>query len=126
MPAWSRIVLAVTLGVVIPLASTARAEGIDTEHLFGFMIGSDVGNVGEREFQSQSTGRFGKGGRYRNGEQEFEVEFVPAANVRIEIGSSFAVHDIRNVAGLDDRRQMSWRRMTATDPGLRSIAGQAR
>jgi hypothetical protein len=37
-----------------------HAEGIDTGHLFGFMIGSDVGSVGEREFQGQTTGRFSK------------------------------------------------------------------
>ena len=44
----------------------AMPKGIDTEHLFGFMIGTDVGNVGEREFQSETTGRFGKnGGNYR-------------------------------------------------------------
>ena len=41
------------------------AEGIDTEHIFGFMIGADVGEVGELEFQSQTTGRFAKSaGRY--------------------------------------------------------------
>ena len=56
----------------------ARAEGIDTEHMFGFMIGSDVGKLGEREFQSQTTGRFSKNrGSYRAIDQEFELEFVP-------------------------------------------------
>jgi hypothetical protein len=49
---------AVCLCALLPGA--VQAEGIDTEHLFGFMIGTDVGNVGEREFQSQSTGRFAK------------------------------------------------------------------
>jgi hypothetical protein len=42
------------------LPTCLHAEGIDTEHLFGFMIGSDVGSAGEREFQSQTTGRFPK------------------------------------------------------------------
>jgi hypothetical protein len=91
------------------LSGTARGEGIDTEHLFGFMIGSDVGEKGEREFQSQTTGRFGKdGGRYRAGDQEFELEFVPADNFRVEVGSAFAGHDINGVVGLDDRRQLTW------------------
>ena len=45
------------------------------------MIGSDVGNVGEREFQSQTTRRFSRsGGRYRAIGQELELEFVPARN----------------------------------------------
>lgn len=91
------------------LPACAHAEGIDTEHLFGFMIGTDVGTAGEREFQSQSTGRFGKdGGKYRAVGQEFELEFVPVSNLRIEVGSGFAAHDIRGFPDLDDRRQLAW------------------
>ena len=85
------------------------AEGIDTEHLFGFMIGTDIGTVGEREFQTQTTGRFAKnGGNYRAIGQELELEFVPVKNFRVELGTSFASHYIRGVPGLEDRRQMSW------------------
>jgi hypothetical protein len=91
------------------LPNCVHAEGIDTEHLFGFMIGTDVGNPGEREFQSQTTGRFSKsGGRYRAVGQEFELEFVPAKDFRIEIGSAFAAHDINGVPDFEDRRQLAW------------------
>ena len=91
------------------LSTCVHAEEIDTEHLFGFMIGSDVGNVGEREFQSQTTGRFSRsGGRYRAIGQELELEFVPARNFRIEMGSTFTSHDINGIADLEDRRQLSW------------------
>jgi len=86
-----------------------HAEGIDTEHLFGFMIGTDVGSVGEREFQSQTTGRFSKsGGNYRAINQELELEVVPAKNFRIELGGGFASHDINGLAGFEDRRQLAW------------------
>ncbi|WP_029582688.1 hypothetical protein [Bradyrhizobium sp. URHD0069] len=86
-----------------------HAEGIGTEHLFGFMIGTDVGSVGEREFQSQTTGQFSKGGgKYRAINQEFELEFVPAKNFRIEVGSAFASHDINGIPGVEDRRQLAW------------------
>ena len=85
------------------------AEGIDTEHLFGFMIGTDVGTVGEREFQSQTTGRFSRsGGSYRAINQELELEFVPVDNFRIEIGSAFAAHDINGIADFEDRSQLAW------------------
>jgi hypothetical protein len=85
------------------------AEGIDTEHLFGFMIGADVGTVGEHEFQSQTTGRFSRsGGSYRAINQELELEFVPVDNFRIEIGSAFAAHDINGLAGFEDRSQLAW------------------
>jgi hypothetical protein len=88
------------------LPTGGRAEGIDTEHLFAFMIGSDVGTVGEREFQSQTTGLFSKArGNYRAVGQEFELEFVPARNFRIEVGGTFATHDIFGVPGFADRNQ---------------------
>src|SRR3979411_115618 len=91
------------------LPNCVHAEGIDTEHLFGFVIGTDVGSPGEREFQSQTTGRFSKsGGNYRAINQELELEFVPAKNFRVEVGSAFASHDINGVAGFEDRRQLAW------------------
>ena len=91
------------------LPGNVRAEGIDTEHLFGFMIGTDIGNVGEREFQSQATGRFARnGGSYRAIGQEFELEFVPVENVRVELGTTFSSHHISGVPGLEDRRRWSW------------------
>ena len=92
---------------LLPLA--AHAEGFDTEHIFGFMIGSDVGEAGEREFQSQTTGRFSKdGGRYRAGNQQLELEFVPKENFRIEMSTAFAAHDIAGVPGFEDRRSLAW------------------
>jgi hypothetical protein len=91
------------------IPACGHAEDIDTEHLFGFTIGTDVGSVGERELQSQTTGRFSKAaGKYRAINQELELEFVPADNFRIEVGSSFAAYDINGVPGLEDRRQLNW------------------
>ena len=109
MPIRARTFRAAILCLSGLLPTCVYAEGIDTEHLFGFMIGTDVGNVGEREFQSQTTGRFAKdGGKYRAVGQEFELEFVPVKNFRIEVGSAFAGHDIRAVPDLEDRRQLIW------------------
>uniref|UniRef100_Q07TD6 Uncharacterized protein n=1 Tax=Rhodopseudomonas palustris (strain BisA53) TaxID=316055 RepID=Q07TD6_RHOP5 len=105
----ARLLLILLLGLGLASAPPAHADDIDTEHLFGFMIGSDVGALGEREFQSQSTARLGRdGGRFRALQQQFELEFVPAPNVRVEVGSGFAAHDIAGVQGLDDRQQFSW------------------
>jgi hypothetical protein len=100
-------VASVCIAALLPVGG--HAEGIDTEHLFAFMIGSDVGSVGEREFQTQTTGRFSRAaGNYRAMGQEFELEFVPAQNFRVELGSAFATHDIFNVPGLADRSQFDW------------------
>jgi hypothetical protein len=95
------------------LAPCVHAEDIDTEHLFGFMIGTDVGSLGEREFQSQTTGRVSKvGGSYRAINHELELEFVPTNYFRIEVGSSFAACDINGVPGFEDRRQLNWQGVT--------------
>src|SRR3954466_11964260 len=108
MPIRARAFRAAMLCLSALLPTCAHAEGIDTEHLFGFMIGTDVGTVGERELQSQTTGSFSKnGGRYRAISQEFELELAPARNFRVEIGGAFAAHDISGVPGIEDRRQLS-------------------
>src|SRR3982074_3221072 len=100
------------------------AEGIDTEHLFGFMIGTDVGNCGEREFQSQTTGRFSKtGGNYRAINHELELEFVPADNFRIEIGSAVASEVITGVSGFEDCPQQAWQGVSVVFPV--GLLGQA-
>ncbi|MCK1636592.1 hypothetical protein IVA95_03030 [Bradyrhizobium sp. 157] len=100
---------AVVVSLVALLPACAHAEAFDTEHIFGFMIGTDVGSVGEREFQTDTTGRFGRsGGTYRAVGQEFELEFVPVRNFRIEVGSTFASQKISGVPGLDDQRRLSW------------------
>ena len=107
---WAEILCAATaiVAALLPFAVQAE-EGIDTEHIFGFMIGSDVGTVGEREFQSETTGRFGKdSGTYRAVGQQLEAEFVPMQDFRIEVGTTFMAHDVAGVPGLDDRRQLSW------------------
>jgi len=92
---------------ILPIS--ARAEGIDTEHIFAFMIGVDVGEVGEHEFQSETTGRFAKqGGSYQAASQELELEFVPVQNFRVELGTTLAAHAIDGVPGFEDRNQFGW------------------
>src|SRR5512147_1770433 len=109
MPPHAKTFQAAVVSLATLLPTCVHAEGIDTEHLFGFMIGADVGNLGEREFQSDTTGSFGKnGGRYRAIGQEFELEFVPMRNLRVEVGSTFVSHLISGVPGLDDQRRLSW------------------
>jgi hypothetical protein len=106
-PAKSLCAAAFCLGL---LPAVARAgDGIDTEHIYGFMIGTDVGDRGEREFQSETAGRFSKnGGSYGALGQEVELEFVPITNFRVEVGTTLAAHNIDSVPGFDDRNQLGW------------------
>jgi hypothetical protein len=102
---WTAVACMVALAPV----NASAEEGFDTEHIFGFMIGSDVGTAGEREFQTQTTGRFGKsGGTYRALSQEVEIEVVPLPNFRIEVGGTATMHDITGVPDIDDRRQLNF------------------
>jgi hypothetical protein len=104
----------VIIGFSTLFPACLHAEGIDTEHLFGFVIGTDVGKSGEREFQSQTTGRFLKtGGDYRALNHELELELVPVDNFRIEVGSAFASYDINGIAGFEDRHQLAWQGVSA-------------
>ncbi len=82
-----------------------RAEPIETEHLFGFTIGSDVGDVGEKELEGSVTGRFGKrAGTYDAGSGTMSMEYVPLANLRTELTASVNSYDISGVSGLSDQR----------------------
>ena len=91
------------------LPTCGLAEGIDTEHIYGFMIGSDVGDPGEREFQATATGQFSKqAGTYQAFGQQLELEFVPIKNFRIEIGTTLSAYDIAAVPGFVDRTLAGW------------------
>jgi hypothetical protein len=97
------------IAMVVLVPTYVLAGDIDTEHIFAFMIGSDIGQVGEREVQSETTGRFGRaGGRFHTGEQEFEMELVPARDLRIELGSSVSAYDLAGIPGVADRRGFAW------------------
>jgi hypothetical protein len=91
------------------LPTCGLAEGIDTEHIYGFMIGSDVGDAGEREFQATTTGLFSKqAGTYQAYGQQLELEFVPVKNFRVEIGTTLSAYDIAAVPGFVDRTLAGW------------------
>jgi hypothetical protein len=85
------------------------ASEVDTEHMFGFMIGSDVGEVGEREAESKTTARLSRsGGTYQAISQAIELEFVPAKNFRVDLGATLASYNIRNVTNFDDARRFDF------------------
>ena len=88
---------------IIP--TDARAAPIETEHLFGFTIGSDVGDAGERELEGSVTGRFAKRtGIYNAATGTMSVEYVPIPNLRTELTGVVAGYDVVGVSGLTDQR----------------------
>lgn len=88
-----------------PRAGETRAE-LDTEHMFGFVTGTDVGEGGEKEIESESTGRLGKrSGAYAARSHVLGMEYTPVDNLRFELGASESYHDISGVPELDDLRR---------------------
>lgn len=86
-------------------AGSARADPIETEHLFGFTIGSDIGDVGDKELEGSLTGRFSKRtGTYDAASGTMSLEFVPLANLRTELTAAVNSYDITGVSGLSDQR----------------------
>jgi hypothetical protein len=92
----------------------ARTETIETEHLFGFTIGSDVGEVGEREIEGTVTGRFAKQtGSYNAASSTLSAEFVPLPNLRTEFTGALVSYDIAGVSGLADQRYTAFGGLSA-------------
>jgi hypothetical protein len=91
---------------LVAVTSVAHAGEIETEHLFGFTTGADVGNVGERELESEITNRFGKqAGSYNALSQTYEAKITPVENFRIGATTTLAYFGVSGVPGLMDRQQ---------------------
>jgi hypothetical protein len=93
-----------TLSALVLAPTGARTEPIETEHLFGFTIGSDVGDPGDREIEGSVTGRFAKGsGTYNAGSSTLSAEFVPLPNLRTEFTGVINSYGIAGVSGIADQ-----------------------
>jgi hypothetical protein len=91
-----------------------RAEPIETEHLFAFTIGSDVGDVGDREVEGSMTGRFSKRtGTYDAGSGTMSAEFVPLTNLRTEFTGMVNAYDISGVTGFADQHEAAFGGLSA-------------
>jgi hypothetical protein len=96
------------------IATGARGTTIETEHLFGFTIGSDVGDVGERELEGSVTGRHSKRtGTYGAAEGTLSAEFVPIPNLRTEITGAGIGYDVTGVGGFTDQRYAAFGGLSA-------------
>jgi len=79
---------------------------MDTEHLFGFIEGADIGGPGEREIVVDSTLRAGKStGAFAGTASELEFKYTAFENLRISAAAALSYYDITGVTGLDDARR---------------------
>ncbi len=83
-----------------------KAGEVDTEHMFGFTEGSDIGEAGEKELEVDSTGRFRKlDGSYNNVATALEAKYSFSDRFRLSAVATVAYYDIAGVSEFDDRRQ---------------------
>lgn len=86
-----------------------QAEAVDTEHLFGFTEGADVGEAGEQEVLFDSISRFGKRragpgqSGYGVGDTRLSYQYDFTDAFSITAGVFGDVRRIRNVVDLDDK-----------------------
>jgi Fatty acid desaturase len=116
-----RTVSLLVAGLIAHMHSGARAEEalerIDTQFIFGFTSGADVGELGEKEIEHETIGRFGKrSGSYVGLSDQLLAKFVPVKDFRFEIGLPFAYYDIAGVPGLDDIHRGAFDGLTACLP----------
>jgi hypothetical protein len=91
-----------------PINASAEDNGgfdeLETKYIFGFTIGSSVGDQGDKEFEPDTHADFGKrGGSYGVGQTALEYEYTPTKFMQIELGPTVSYYNIHNVPGLDDR-----------------------
>jgi hypothetical protein len=100
-----RFILAIAL--IVPGAGHTeeriRSASIDTEHIFGFTEGADVGEKGQRELENTLTGLFGKPGSYAALRNETAFRYGIVDGLRLGLGVTADQHVIRGVPSLDDR-----------------------
>jgi hypothetical protein len=99
--------LAVVWLLVLPV--TATAKDLETTHLFGFTLGTDVNGVGEVEGETETVGRFAKrAGSYSAIAPTLGLKFIPWENFSVEPVVAAAYHGISGVPDLDDRRRLAF------------------
>lgn len=109
-PEWLAYASAPRAGTAPKHGATAAADDdhVDTEHIFGFTMGSDIGTKGEIELEIENVGLFGKrSGNYFATSTLNLMKFTLTDTFRIAPAVAWGSNRIRNVPGFEDRQQAS-------------------
>src|SRR5262249_20987163 len=98
------VIAACAFAAAAAAPAPARASDVDSEHLFGFSEGADVGKKGERELESETIARGGKAaGQCGAITDTLEAKYVAAEGLRFGALAAFAYFGISGVPALPDR-----------------------
>lgn len=104
------VVLACGLDVAqaqAPTQAPDKTYDIETEHMFGFTQGSDIGRPGESEIEVDATGRFGRSGSIYNVlSTSVEYKYPLSGAFRFSGVATISHYGVSGVDGLDDRDQL--------------------
>jgi hypothetical protein len=95
-------------GPAIAEGKKPGGEGVDTEHIFGFTEGSDIGEKGEAEIENALVVRFGKVTGFRAAENETAYRYVIADHFRVSLATRLDEHTIDGVSGLTGRNGLGF------------------
>lgn len=107
-----RRLLFVFLGILLPFAAQSQKagaegagteDGFDTEHIFGFAEGSDIGPEGAVELESFTIGSFGAIPGHFDAGNDTSARYTVTNQLRLSVGTLSDYFHIRNVPGLRDR-----------------------
>ncbi len=97
-----------SLAMVLICGSTRAEEDkssvVDTEHIFGFTEGTDIGGKGEREFEVETIGLGGKPGGFLALGTQSTFRYGVEDNFRASLGVITDYHGVYGSPGLDDRK----------------------
>ena len=86
-----------------------KANELDSEHIFGFTEGSDIGEKGEKEAEVEPLMRFGKRtGSYFATSTAFLYKYSLTDDFRVAPVFSLSSHSISGVTDLDDRHSFDF------------------
>jgi hypothetical protein len=93
-------------------AAAEKHEGFDTEHIFGFTEGADIGEKGEKEIESATVAAFGKPGRYLALGNDTAFRYVLTDALRVSAGTLLDYHYVGNVPELPNRDAFNFAGLT--------------
>lgn len=109
LPSWGRLAAAALAGLLSQTPALAGDEDagetrkVDSEHLFGFTEGADIGWRGEQEFESTTVALFGKAGSYTATGTESAYRNVITDGFRVSFAALTDYHSIHDFPGAADR-----------------------
>ena len=99
--------------VFLALFGSAAAE-VDTEHMFGFTEGSDIGAPRQLEAEIEEIGHFGReGGTYSSFATNMNLKYPLTETFRIAGGLTVSRFDSYDVTGVDNINAFVFDRITA-------------